>query len=147
MLKILAFLTKRQDLATKAFPEHYETKHIPLIRSLAPTPPVYKRSYLGRGDALNHHDGSIDVDVATEFVFADREATRLGRSPSSRCAPASGSSPTKRGSSGRARKPSSSSAHPVSTGQDEDRTSICVIESAVAGEVCIGHTAAPVMRK
>lgn len=74
MLKILAFLTKRQDLETRAFLEHYETKHIPLIRSLAPTPLVYKRSYLARGDALNLDDGSIDFDVVTELVFADRDA-------------------------------------------------------------------------
>jgi hypothetical protein len=74
MLKILAFLTKRQDLETKAFLEHYETKHIPLICSLAPTPLVYKRSYLVRGDALNLDDGSIDLDVVTELVFANREA-------------------------------------------------------------------------
>jgi EthD domain len=74
MLKILAFLTKRQDLETQAFLEYYETKHIPLIRSLAPTPLVYKRSYLMRGDALNLDDGPIDIDVVTELVFADREA-------------------------------------------------------------------------
>jgi hypothetical protein len=74
MLKILAFLTKRQDLETRAFLEHYETKHIPLIRSLAPAPLVYKRSYLVRGDALNLDDGSIDFDVVTELVFADRDA-------------------------------------------------------------------------
>jgi EthD domain-containing protein len=74
MLKILAFLTKRQDLETRAFIEHYETKHIPLIRSLAPAPLVYKRSYLVRGDALNLDDGSIDFDVVTELVFADRDA-------------------------------------------------------------------------
>ncbi|HEU4404453.1 MAG TPA: EthD domain-containing protein [Polyangiaceae bacterium] len=74
MLKILAFLTKRQDLETRAFLEHYETKHIPLIRSLAPTPLVYKRSYLVRGDALNLDDGTIDFDVVTELAFADRDA-------------------------------------------------------------------------
>jgi EthD domain len=65
MLKILAFLTKRQDLETSAFLEHYETKHIPLLRSLAPTPLVYKRSYLVRGEALNADDSSIDFDVVT----------------------------------------------------------------------------------
>jgi hypothetical protein len=74
MLKILAFLTKHQDLETKAFVEHYETKHVPRIRSLAPTPLVYKRSYLVRNDALNLDDGSIDFDVVTELVFADRNA-------------------------------------------------------------------------
>jgi EthD domain-containing protein len=74
MLKILAFLTKRQDLETRAFLEHYETKHVPLIRSLAPAPLTYKRNYLVRGDALNLDDGSIDFDVVTELVFANRDA-------------------------------------------------------------------------
>jgi EthD domain len=77
MLKILAFLTKRQDLDAKAFLEHYETKHIPLIRSLAPPPLVDKRNYLMRGDVLNQDDGSIDFDVVTEFVIANREAYQV----------------------------------------------------------------------
>ena len=46
MLKIMAFLTKRQDIATRAFIEYYEQNHVPLIRSLAPTPIGYKRNYL-----------------------------------------------------------------------------------------------------
>jgi hypothetical protein len=53
MLKILAFLTKRQDLETKASLEHYETKHMPLIGRLALTPLIYKCNGLMRGDALN----------------------------------------------------------------------------------------------
>jgi hypothetical protein len=75
MVKIFAFLTKREDLETQAFIDYYENHHVPLISSLAPTPIVYKRNYLVRGDDLNRReDGTIDFDVVTELVFADREA-------------------------------------------------------------------------
>jgi hypothetical protein len=73
MLKIVAFLSKREDIETRAFIEHYEKHHVPLIRSLAPTPIVYKRNYLVRGDELNRReDDTIDFDVVTELVFPDR---------------------------------------------------------------------------
>jgi hypothetical protein len=38
MVKILAFLTKREDIQTRAFIEYYENHHVPLICSMAPTP-------------------------------------------------------------------------------------------------------------
>jgi hypothetical protein len=75
MLKIMAFLSKREDLETRAFIEHYEKNHVPLICSLAPTPVVYKRNYLVRDHELNRRqDDTIDFDVVTELVFPDRAA-------------------------------------------------------------------------
>jgi hypothetical protein len=75
MFKLLAFLTKREDLETAAFVEYYENHHVPLICSLAPPPPVYKRNYLVRDDELNRQDdATIDFDVITELVFEDRAA-------------------------------------------------------------------------
>jgi hypothetical protein len=74
MLKIMAFLTKRQDIATRAFIEYYEENHVQLIRSLAPAPIGYKRNYHVRGDEFNIEDASIDFDVVTELVFPDRAA-------------------------------------------------------------------------
>jgi hypothetical protein len=74
MLKVLAFLTKREDIETQAFMEYYENNHVPLICSLAPAPIVYKRRYLMRGDELNKEDGAIDFDVVTELGFPDRAA-------------------------------------------------------------------------
>jgi hypothetical protein len=53
MLNILAFLTRREDIETRAFIEYYENHHVPLICSMAPTPIVYKRNHLMRGDELN----------------------------------------------------------------------------------------------
>jgi len=74
MLKILAFLTKREGIETQAFIEYYENNHVPLICDLAPTPIVYKRNFLMRGDEFNKEDGAIDFDVVTELVFPDRAA-------------------------------------------------------------------------
>ena len=72
MLKVYGFLTKREGMETEAFIEHYETKHVPLVLSLAPTPIVYKRNYVVRGDEFNREEDTIDFDVITELVFADR---------------------------------------------------------------------------
>jgi uncharacterized protein (TIGR02118 family) len=74
MVKVFAFLTKREGIDTQAFVDHYENNHIPLVLSLAPTPLVYKRNYVVRGDELNREDDSIDFDVVTELVFSDRNA-------------------------------------------------------------------------
>jgi hypothetical protein len=74
MLKVFAFLTKREGLQTQAFIDYYENHHVPLVLSLAPRPPVYKRNYVVRGDELNREDPAIDFDVVTELVFPDRPA-------------------------------------------------------------------------
>jgi hypothetical protein len=74
VLKVMAFLNKREDLETRAFIDYYENNHVPLIRSLAPTPIGYRRNYLRRGDELNLEDPSIDFDVVTELHFPDRDA-------------------------------------------------------------------------
>jgi uncharacterized protein (TIGR02118 family) len=72
MLKVFAFLTKREGMDTQAFIDHYEKNHVPLVLSLAPTPIVYKRNYLVRGGELNREEDTIDFDVITELVFPDR---------------------------------------------------------------------------
>jgi EthD domain len=41
MLKVFAFLTKKEGMETQAFIDYYENKHVPLICSLAPTPPPF----------------------------------------------------------------------------------------------------------
>jgi hypothetical protein len=74
MLKVLAFLTKREGIETQAFIDYYENNHLPLICGLAPTPIVYKRRYLMRGDEFNLEDDAIDFDVVTELGFPDRAA-------------------------------------------------------------------------
>jgi hypothetical protein len=74
MFKVFGFLTKRADLETRDFIDYYEKTHVPLICSLAPTPIVYKRRYLLRGEKLTKGSGAIDFDVMTELGFPDRTA-------------------------------------------------------------------------
>jgi uncharacterized protein (TIGR02118 family) len=74
MMKLLSYLTKRDDLTSEAFKEYYETHHVRLILSLAPSPTVYKRHYLTRGDASNLREDEVDFDVVTELAWEDREA-------------------------------------------------------------------------
>ena len=74
MLKVFGFLSKREGIESQAFIDYYENHHVPLICSLAPTPIVYKRNYLLRGDELNKEEQAIGFDVVTELVFADRAA-------------------------------------------------------------------------
>ena len=78
MLKVFAFLTKREEIETEAFIEYYESNHVPLVLSLASTPTVYKRNYLVRGDEFNREDETVDFDVVTELVFPDRDALPPG---------------------------------------------------------------------
>ena len=83
MFKVFAYLTKRADLSTEAFVDHYENRHVPLVLSLAPMPSVYKRNYVVRGDLANREDPSIDFDVITELAWDDRSGfqewvTKLG---------------------------------------------------------------------
>ena len=73
MYKVFAFLTKKDGLRTQEFIDYYESKHVPLICSLAPVPTVYKRRYLV-GEKLTAEGGEVDFDVMTELVFADRGA-------------------------------------------------------------------------
>ena len=72
MFKVLAFLSKREGIETRAFIDYYENKHVPLICSLAPTPIVYKRRYVI--EKLTNEGGAIDFDVVTELGFDDRAA-------------------------------------------------------------------------
>jgi uncharacterized protein (TIGR02118 family) len=74
MFKVFAFLTKREGLGMQDFIDYYENKHVPLICSLAPTPIVYKRRYLVRGEELTTEGGAVDFDVMTEVQFPDRAA-------------------------------------------------------------------------
>ena len=84
MHKVFAYLTKREDITAEEFRDYYEKHHVPLVLSFAPTPKVYKRNYLVRGDEHNLEDPSIDFDCVTELAWDDREGfvewvTKLGR--------------------------------------------------------------------
>jgi hypothetical protein len=74
MFKVFGFLTKREGMQMQDFVDNYENKHVPLICSLAPTPSLYKRRYIVRGEALTQDGGAVDFDVITELGFPDRAA-------------------------------------------------------------------------
>jgi hypothetical protein len=74
VFKILAYLVKRDGMDADEFIDYYENHHVPLIVSLAPPPPVYKRHYLQRGNAMNVGEAGIDFDVVVEQAFTDRTA-------------------------------------------------------------------------
>lgn len=74
MLKVMAFLSKRPGMDGAAFVDYYENRHVPLILSLAPPPPHYKRNYVVRDDAFNLPSEAIGFDVVTETGFPDRES-------------------------------------------------------------------------
>lgn len=76
MYRILSFLTKRSDLSAEQFRDYYENRHVPLVLSLAPSPPVYKRRYLDRNNMFSDNGAVVDFDVATEVVFPNEEAFR-----------------------------------------------------------------------
>jgi uncharacterized protein (TIGR02118 family) len=74
MYRVFAFLTKKDGMQMRDFIDYYENKHVPLICRLAPTPLVYKRRYIVRGEELTKDGGAVDFDVITELGFADRDA-------------------------------------------------------------------------
>ena len=74
MVRILSYLVKRDGMTDDEFVDYYENHHVPLIASVAPTPIVYKRRYLQRGESTNVGDADLGFDVVTEMVFADRES-------------------------------------------------------------------------
>ncbi|MET3288817.1 UNVERIFIED_CONTAM: hypothetical protein ABID98_001387 [Brevibacillus sp. OAP136] len=41
MIKVMAFLTKKDGMNTRDLIEYYENQHVPLITRLAPLPSVY----------------------------------------------------------------------------------------------------------
>ena len=73
MLKRFVYLKKRAGMSTESFIDYYETKHVPLVLSLAPPPLVYKRHFLIRGDEFNSGEDDLDFDVVAEFGWADRD--------------------------------------------------------------------------
>jgi hypothetical protein len=72
--KVFAFLTRREGMLMREFIDYYESKHVPLICSLAPTPSVYKRRYIVRGEELTKEGGAVDFDVMTELEFPNQAA-------------------------------------------------------------------------
>jgi len=65
-VKMMAFLKAKKDMSRAAFIAHYETHHVPLIRSIMPGIVDYRRNFLP--------DSVTGFDVVTEIWFADHRA-------------------------------------------------------------------------
>jgi len=64
MAKLIALLRKAPHLSREEMIRYYETKHVPLIRSIVPGILDYRRNYL--------EEPIEGCDILTEITFADR---------------------------------------------------------------------------
>jgi hypothetical protein len=74
MYKVFAFLSKKEGLTADEFRVYYETRHVPLILSLAPAPILYKRRYIKIENKISQDSDEVDFDVVTELGFRDEAA-------------------------------------------------------------------------
>jgi hypothetical protein len=75
MVKTIAFLKRKAGLSREAFIDYYETRHVPLILSIAPHICEYRRNFLIEAGAIVMPGAAaLDFDVVTEIWYPDREA-------------------------------------------------------------------------
>jgi len=72
MIKVLAFLKRKDGISSEDFRKYYEEKHVPLVGDVAPRMAAYRRNYLDLGNPSNQNEDQIDFDVVTELEFDDR---------------------------------------------------------------------------
>ena len=73
MLKVVALLKARSDIAREEFIEYYENKHVPLILRHMPKMVDYRRNYVQFDTAyLGEKITELDFDAVTEFCFRTR---------------------------------------------------------------------------
>lgn len=71
--KVIALLRKRDGMSADAFRDYYESRHVPLVRSLFPTITGYRRNFVDLAGLIREVGaGPLDFDVVTEIWFADR---------------------------------------------------------------------------
>ena len=74
-VKTVAFLKRKAGLSQADFVAYYESRHAPLILSIAPQITAYRRNYLSdQGAILAPGLTAPDFDVVTELYYADRPA-------------------------------------------------------------------------
>lgn len=72
LVEVVALLRKRADISRAAFIDYYETRHAPLIRSIAPEIIRYERAFLREEGAVVAPGMDYpDFDVVTRIGFAD----------------------------------------------------------------------------
>jgi uncharacterized protein (TIGR02118 family) len=71
--KLISYLSAKPGLTREAFIDHYENRHVPLVRKLLPMIGAYRRSYLDM-TLLPFSAATPEYDVVTEMVFDDEKA-------------------------------------------------------------------------
>ena len=75
MIKTIAFLKCKAGLSREAFIRYYETRHAPLILSIAPQVCDYRRNFLvAEGAIMAPGAAAPDFDVVTELWYPDEGA-------------------------------------------------------------------------
>jgi uncharacterized protein (TIGR02118 family) len=75
MIKTIAFLKRKAGLTRAAFIHYYETRHAPLILSIAPQICDYRRNFLVPDVAILAAGAAPpDFDVVTELWYPDQAA-------------------------------------------------------------------------
>ncbi|AYJ85159.1 EthD family reductase (plasmid) [Sphingomonas paeninsulae] len=78
MLKAIVLLKRKTDITVDQFIDHYENRHVPLVREVLPTIGKYVRNYLDTTSvSSNRQDGDAPspyFDVITELWFNDDTA-------------------------------------------------------------------------
>ncbi|HXA54539.1 MAG TPA: EthD domain-containing protein [Solirubrobacteraceae bacterium] len=75
MIKTIAFLKRKAGLSREAFIRYYETRHAPLILSIAPQICDYRRNFLIEAAAILAPGAAApDFDVVTELWYPDEAA-------------------------------------------------------------------------
>jgi len=73
MIKMMALLFRKPGMSVEDFRDHYETRHVPLVKSLMGDDLVrYVRNYAGAGTPFAVGEERPGFDCITEFHFADR---------------------------------------------------------------------------
>ena len=75
MIKTIAFLKRKAGMSQEAFERYYETRHAPLILSIAPQICDYRRNFLRTEGAIVVPGLPVpDFDVVTELWYPDEAA-------------------------------------------------------------------------
>jgi uncharacterized protein (TIGR02118 family) len=75
MIKTIAFLKRKAGLSHAQFVDYYETRHVPLILSIAPQVCEYRRNFLLSDGAITPAGAApFEYDVVTELWYADEAA-------------------------------------------------------------------------
>jgi uncharacterized protein (TIGR02118 family) len=75
VIKTIAFLKRKAGMSQEAFVRYYETRHAPLILSIAPQICDYRRNFLTTTGAIVAPGlPALDFDVVTELWYPDAAA-------------------------------------------------------------------------